>query len=133
MQLRIHSKSRKSPFRMEEKIYDTPAESFQALLSQSLHRLATRVEIDWQHRDLSYIHETGAKELNYLCQKVEAFILYLQLEANFEKLQNTAQKDTLSKIDQVLTEYNRNTEKARKSSCTLTKRSRLKKWWSRYT
>ena len=118
---------------MDENIYDTPTESIQTQISQSLHRLAIRVEIDWKYQDLSNINENAAQELNYLFQKIEAFILYLQLETNFEKLQNTAQKEALSKIDHILSDYNRNTDKARKSSTTPNKRSRFKKWWSRYT
>ena len=84
----------KSPylmFRMDEIIYDTPSESMQTQLNETLQRLAIKVEITWLNSHLSILSENGAQELNYLCQKLEAFILYLQLEANYERLQNTAQ------------------------------------------
>ena len=117
---------------MDENIYDTPTEPMQTQLNEILQRLASKVDITWLHHQLPILNDIGAQELNYMCQKLEAFILYLQLEANYERLQNTAQREALMKITQALSEYNRTSEQAKTSSKTIKKRSRFNKWLSKY-
>ena len=90
-----------------DQIYYAPNEDINSLAEENINtalgKLAAKVNIRWAtHIQIS---DSSNAALLYMCNKVEAHILSLQLEANYEKLQNRIQKDALSKITNIITDY----------------------------
>ena len=117
---------------MDTVIYETPAEILPSELNESLRRLALRVEINWAPKALIELSPQQAQELKYLCNKLEAYIIYLQLEASFEKSQNSTQRDALCKINAIIGIYNTQTKDLKEHQIKKSRRDKVFQWFKKY-
>ena len=95
-----------------EQIYYAPNEHYPSGsedLQNALKKLAAKVNIQWTTQ--LGLPESDNAAMLYLCNKLEAHMLSLQLESTYEKLKNVAQQDALSKITNIINEYGQKTER----------------------
>ena len=119
-------------FRMDTIIYETRALILPSELNASLQRLANKIDINWDLHVPIELSQKVTQDLNYLCCKLEAYVVYLQLESNFERLQNSMQRETLHKINAVLSVYNNQIEDLKEHQARKSKKNHIFKWFKKY-